>query len=402
MSPPRRPDWDGLFARRTLGIRLGLEVVQGVYDALGRPAQVPAVHIVGTNGKGSTAAMVAHALARPAARVGLYTSPHLHRVTERVVVNGEPVAESVLWDAVRSVDAAELRAPQSRRLSFFEVLTLAAMVVFEQAGATELVAEAGLGGRLDATRVVNPAVVAVTSISRDHTAWLGEDLESIAGEKAGVFAAGVPVVSAPQVPVVAAVLRRAAERVGCSIRFAEPLPVAPAGLVGSHQCQNGGVALAVLRRLAALSGRGTPTAHDLDGVRWVGRLETLAAGPGRVTLDAAHNEDACCALARAIEGVPSLRPTRIVAGCQADKDSALMREALGAIGVPIDWVELDGLDDDDPAPWQTVRSATQKGEHVLVCGSHLLVAAIRVRVLAQGTPVQQGAHELRADPSDPR
>ena len=383
-----RPDWTSLFGRRTHGIRLGLEAVQGVFEALGRPAaDAVAVHVVGTNGKGSVAAMLAHALSRVDARrpIGRYTSPHLHRVSERVVVDGTPVDEHALWAAVQTVDAAERDQPPPRPLSFFEVLTLAALVSFERAGACTLVVEAGLGGRLDATRLVSPAVVAVTSIALDHQQWLGDTLEAIAGEKAAVFRTGVPVISAPQEPAVEAVLRRAADGVGAELRFATPLARAP--LFGSHQRINAAVALEALRVLEPEA-----NATWLEGVTWPGRLEVVPASPaspGTLVLDVAHNPAAMHAVVDALvepdAGLP--RPDRIVVGVQADKDRAGVQAALDRLAVPITWVDVD-----DPQAADTVHAFTDRGDTVLVCGSHVLVARVRTG----RTPLEG------PDPSDPR
>ncbi len=150
---------DALFERRTLGVRPGLIAVRGVFDALGQPgADVPAVHIVGTNGKGSIAAMAEHALRARGRRTGLFTSPHLQRVTERIRIDGVEVEDTVLEAAIGWVLQLE-HDGLPRPLSFFEVLTLAAMVVFEQSGVDVIVAEAGLGGRLDTSRIVTAEAV---------------------------------------------------------------------------------------------------------------------------------------------------------------------------------------------------------------------------------------------------
>lgn len=391
-TPAPRPDWSSLFARRTEGIRLGLAVVQGVFEAMGRPAgAVPAVHVVGTNGKGSTAAMIAHGIATlggAPAGVGRYTSPHLHRVTERVALDGVPVDEDTLWAAVQRVDAVERAAPGPRRLSFFEVLTLAAMAVFEDAGVEALVVEAGLGGRLDATRVVRPELVVVTSIAVDHQQWLGASLGQIAAEKAGVFAAGVPVLSAAQHPDVAQALRDAAARVGCSLAFVAPLSHAPVGLSGAHQRQNAGLALAALRRRWPRA-----TAAALDGVHWPGRLETVVVGAGQVTLDVAHNPAGMWALVRALDGRSAPRPDQVVVGCHPDKDRDGMLQALQTLNVPLRWV---GVDDAEAvaAALEALHRAACSGEAVLVCGSHRLVATVRAHLVGGDT----GA----PDPSDPR
>ncbi|MBL8946375.1 MAG: bifunctional folylpolyglutamate synthase/dihydrofolate synthase, partial [Myxococcales bacterium] len=207
---------EALFERRSLGIRLGLEAVTRAWEQLGAPCRgVPAVHVVGTNGKGSTSAMVDHTLRRWGRRVGLYTSPHLHRVGERVRVDGVAESDDALQAAVDRVLALEQSATSlPRPLSFFEVLTLAAWLRFAERGVDVIVAEAGMGGRWDATRICDARVVAIASIALDHQAFLGDTLAAIAGEKVAVARPGVPVFSVAQAPEVLAVLRAETTAIG--------------------------------------------------------------------------------------------------------------------------------------------------------------------------------------------
>lgn len=396
--------WDALFGRRTLGMRMGLAIVEGVHAAMGRPGTTtPAVHLVGTNGKGSTAAMIEHGLRRHGLRTGLYTSPHLSRVGERVRIDGQPVADDRLRAHVDVVLAAEARASLPRPLSFFELLTLAALDLLAAATLDVWVVEAGLGGRLDATRVVDPKVVAVTSIGLDHQAILGPTVAAIAAEKAAVMRAGVPTVSAPQTPEAAEVIEAFARRVGSPLRWVEPRPRSPVGLPGEHQRINAGLALAAGRVLVP-----ELTAGDLDGVRWPGRLEVLPWAGGTVVLDVAHNPAGIEAVVEAVAQGVVPRPDRVLFGCQADKDGASMVEQLARVGVPCWWLSPDAQ---SPPP-QAARSWPRRFEHeqtaqalravadglsdggtVLVCGSHKLVAAVRDTTFGQ-------VH--RPDPQDPR
>jgi len=317
-----------------LSMRFGLHRVERALDALGRPERAaPVLHVAGTNGKGSTCAMAAAALRQAGLRTGLYTSPHLVAFNERIQVDGVPLSDAELGAAVGAVRAAcpwhEAGAPEDR-LTYFEVATLAAFVHLAGAGVQVAVVEVGLGGRLDATNVVSPAVTAVARIGLDHTQLLGDTVEAVAREKAGIFKPGVPaVIHAWQPPGVREVL--AAE----AARARAPLAVAPAGwdgpvaLAGPHQQGNAGLAAAALR---ALRGAGVPVdeaaiARGLATARWPGRLEAVAG----VLLDGAHNPDGAAALAAALSALHPGRPAELVFGVLGDKDHRGMLSALAPV-----------------------------------------------------------------------
>lgn len=391
--------YDALFARRTLGVRPGLVAVRGVFEALGRPAgEIPAIHVVGTNGKGSIAAMAEHALRKRGHRTGLFTSPHLQRVTERVRVDGREVDDTVLEAAIGSVLSVEGDpGDRGRPLSFFEVLTLAALVVFEQAGVDLLVVEAGLGGRLDSTRLVDAQAVAMGRIDLDHQAYLGDTLQQIAAEKAGVFRDRVPVFSVPQREAAWTVLERAAWAAPCPLRRPDPIP---APLPGEHQRYNAAVALAA----AAHLDRGV-TPEDLDGAHWPARMERRPEGNGEWVLDVAHNPASMEALAICLSNLPPM-DTRVVVACSADKDAVGMGMALQGVGecwtVSDDSLGLCPLPGarlfeslDDPELAASLHAHASGGGRVVVCGSHRLVGA------AIGLWLDEGATQP-PDPSDPR
>jgi dihydrofolate synthase/folylpolyglutamate synthase len=396
------PGWQqALFERRTMGIRLGLEVVRAAFDALDRPAgTIPAVHVVGTNGKGSTAAMTAHGLARAGKRVGLYTSPHLHRVGERVRIDGVALTDEALRVEVEAVLAIEAAGALPRALTFFEILTLAAMRAFAAAKVEVIVLEAGLGGRLDATRIGSFVVTLITSISRDHMALLGSTLAAIAGEKAAVMEHGAPTFSVQQVPEVEAVLRATALKFGASLTFVEALAAAPAGLVGAHQRWNGALALAALRRLVPGA-----EATLLDGVRWPGRLERARIGGGEVVFDVGHNVDGIAALAGHLRGIAAPRGGRlIVFGCMSDKEGPAMVALLAGLGARL-WVVSPGDHEgwspaalaagvvgveprgraDDPSLLAELSAALAAGVEVVICGSHYLVGGLRAALLGEAS-----------------
>lgn len=390
------PAWQlALFARRSLGVIRGLEAVRAAWEGLGEPGKgVPVVHVVGTNGKGSTSAMVAHALGRRGRRVGLYTSPHLHRVGERIRIDGVPLDDAAMERLVERV--LRLEGPAlPRPLTFFEVLTAAALLAFAEAGVETMVLETGLGGRLDATGVVPATATLMTPIDLDHQMYLGDTIEAIAGEKAAVMRDGAPVWSAPQHPAAAAVLQASAMEHGVRLRFVEPLVRAPEGLPGAHQRINGALALAGARFLDPEVSVG-----DLDGVRWPGRCERVTSGGGTVVFDAGHNPHGLAALVTWLEGQPHPRRA-IVFGCLADKDGPGMVAQLRRLQVPL-WLVtpgpggydlaslgaadtrlfLDGMGPEFTAAWREHLAA---GGELVVCGSHLLVGQLREDVLGEVT-----------------
>lgn len=392
--------YEALFARRTLGIRPGLAAVRSAFEMLREPAgAVPAIHVVGTNGKGSIAAMAEHALRRQGLRTGLFTSPHLLRVTERVRIDGVEVDDTVLEAAIASVLSIE-GEPVPRALSFFEVLTLAAMVVFDQAGVDVVVAEAGLGGRLDSTRIVDARAVCMGAVDLDHQAYLGDTLIEIAAEKAAVFAERVPVFSTPQHPQVRSVLEAAASSVMCPLRWPEPIE---APLPGQHQRHNAAVAVGAAQVIA----RGV-VEGDVLGARWPGRLERRQEGAGEWVLDVAHNPAAMAVLGDLLRGLPP-RETVVLLARSADKDGQAMTQALGQVGAL--WTLEDpalglhaaygaelvaGLD----ALEARARTHVQAGGRLVVCGSHRLVGAVIGRWL--GPQPSDANAQFRLDPSDPR
>lgn len=395
-------DWRTvLFSRRTMGVRFSTEMMQRVLDvALPGVRERPpfdVVHIVGTNGKGSTCAMIDHGLRTLGHRgVGLYTSPHLERVGERIRLDGQALPDEAIEVDVARLADAEARA--GVQLSFYEVLTAIALQHFVAAGCRFVVLEAGIGGRLDATSVVKPRVVGIAHIAFDHQTYLGNTLAAIAGEKAAVIRAGTPVFSSLQEPEARAVIESRASSVGAPLSFVEPLARAPQGLVGAHQRSNAALALAIVRELDP-----SATLSCLDGVSWPGRLERVrAGGGGTLWLDVAHNLDGIEALCAAIDE-QHLRLSAIVFGTMADKPAPAMAERLRQHAplwlVPParqDAYDLDAYaaagerrfdGPEDPALLEGIRERLRAGDNVLICGSHYLVGGLRARLRDPGAEV---------------
>jgi dihydrofolate synthase/folylpolyglutamate synthase len=327
-----------LFGLRRMGVRLELERVRAALRAVGDPhEELKLVHLAGTNGKGSTAAFLDAMLRAAGHRSGLFTSPHLSRFTERIRIAGAEISTD---EVVRLDD--EIRRRVDVPLTFFEVVTLIALMAFRDHGANPVVLETGLGGRFDATNVVTPEVAVITGIALDHVEYLGDTLAAIAREKAGILKPGRPAVAAAP-PAAAAVIERVAHERGaplwllgrdfdvtarpgggCAVRAAgrATIDVPVLGLRGPHQRRNAALAL-VAAGLLEERGVALPLAARLRGLaecRWPGRLEELCARP-RIWVDGAHNPDGAAALAAALAEVPRRRLTLCV-GLLGDKDAA--------------------------------------------------------------------------------
>lgn len=321
-----------LLPARRFGIVLGLDRMRALLDRLGAPDRAlgTIVHVGGTNGKGSTTAMIA-ALARAGgARVATYTSPHLSTLRERIVIDGELVTEAAIVAAGRRVAAAG-----GDELTFFEQVTAIAFVAIAAAHVDVSVIEVGLGGRLDATNVVDAPIAVVTGVALDHQAILGDTLAAIAAEKAGIWKSGQhAIVGASGEPEAVPVLVDAARAAGATVTVIDDAAIAAVpevGLPGSHQRRNAAAALAVVEQLTA---RGVITldaasrARALAEVRHPGRFEVID-GPVQFILDGAHNPHGALALADALRE-RGVQPLLIIA-VSADKDIAAIVAALAPV-----------------------------------------------------------------------
>lgn len=310
-----------LFDRTHAGIKPGLAYPRELLEALGNPHfRFLCVHVAGTNGKGSVCAMTEAMLRGLGLKTGLYTSPHLMRVNERIRLQGMEIDDDTLHALLDRVEGVE--ADLSRRPTFFETLTALAFLAFAESGVQIAVIETGMGGRLDATNVVTPLVSVITRVDMDHTAWLGKTLEAIAGEKAGILKPGRPAVFAPQAAEAAHVLRQRAADLGCPVlRSVEHVTLSGRKQdldgqrvrVSTPEAGYGQVRLPLLGRFQlealATSVCAVETAcRELDlaidpariregvaQVRWPARCEVLQRDPP-VLLDVAHNPGGAAAL----------------------------------------------------------------------------------------------------------
>jgi dihydrofolate synthase / folylpolyglutamate synthase len=326
-----------LFSLEQFGIKFGLENISTLVDQLGHPERAfRSVHVAGTNGKGSVTAMVDAALRAAGHRSARYTSPHMVDLTERFVIDGRPVGEdalvAVVGDIQRIVESLLVTGLLSAPPTFFEVTTAAAFELFRRAGVAVAVLEVGLGGRLDATNVVVPAVTAITSIAFDHERYLGSTIEAIAFEKAGIIKPGVPVVIGDLQPEAAAVIHRIARERGADVIRATAADAGSfsIGLAGAHQAGNAAIAVKLLDTLSA-QGLLVPReaiARGLAQPEWPGRLDRRRLTNGReLLLDAAHNPAGAFALASYLRAEHG-GPCPLVFAAMKDKDTAGMFAAL--------------------------------------------------------------------------
>lgn len=333
--------------------RWGLERIRRLVAELGEPQEAyRSFHIGGTNGKGSAAATAAAVLVAGGRRVGLYTSPHLQDVRERIRVDGAFAPEEVLQGCAERV----LPAAERVGATYFEALTAVAFLCFAELEVEDAVVEVGLGGRLDATNVLRPTACAITGIARDHTDVLGGSLERIAAEKAGIFKAGAPAAVGPLGAAAWRTVRCRAEELGVPIhrlgrdarlaevalteegtRFTYRSRAWPEGaelrtrLLGAHQATNAGVALLLLEAAGALPSAGT-VRRGLARLRWPGRFQLLRGPDGAWILDAAHNPSAVGALSATLAALAPPEPVVVLVSILRDKPWERMIRTLAAGG----------------------------------------------------------------------
>jgi dihydrofolate synthase / folylpolyglutamate synthase len=367
-----------LYRLQKHGIKLGLETMTALTVRLGMPqTRYRTLHIAGTNGKGSTAAMAATVLQAAGYRVGLYTSPHLVEFRERIRVNGEMIAES---QVAQLTEQLQTLCEPDLSPTFFEYTTAMAFQHFADSGVDVAVLEVGLGGRFDATNVVMPMACAVTTISLDHQEYLGPTLSSIAFEKAGIIKPGVPVVLGRLEDEAWRTIEQVArERQAPVFRLNEDFRTAGEGsqqfsyrglgmqydgltcaLEGRHQLDNAACALALLEAAApqGIAVTAEAVTAALRAVNWAGRLEVVDRRP-TILLDGAHNPAAATALAdyltRSDQSHPS-RPVVLVLGMMRDKDHRGFVEPLRDL---VDEVVLTQADLPRSATAQELRASLE-------------------------------------------
>jgi dihydrofolate synthase/folylpolyglutamate synthase len=339
-----------LYGLESRGVRLGLGRIRRALARRGNPERdLIVVHVAGTNGKGSVSSMIATVLSGAGYRTGLFTSPHMHRFVERIRVDGRPIGEA---DLARRVDELKRETGSGRlpRLSFFETATVLALEKFRDARCDVVVLEVGLGGRLDATNVIErPIATVITGISLEHQNVLGDTIAEIAREEAGIIKPGVPIVTGARARsarrVIAARARRLAAPLLAIDRDFRAVPTARGrfdvevrgathrdlrlALAGVHQLDNAACAAATLSTLTLPKGplSSATITRGLARTRWPGRLERIAGQPS-ILLDAAHNAEGCRRLAHHLSELPRAGKRVLVFAAMRDKNHEQMLGAL--------------------------------------------------------------------------
>ena len=343
-DPAVQAQLDRLAKLSPIGDRLGLERIRALLDRLGRPQDQlpPVLHVAGTNGKGSTCAFLRAALEQSGYRVHAFTSPHLVRFNERIRIGGALIAD----DALASLMAEAIDAGEGIEPSFFEIATAVAVLAFARKPADACILEVGLGGRLDATNVVEqPLVTGIASLGLDHQQFLGSDIVSIAREKAGIAKQGVPLVSLAQPNEAEAAIAEAAGERGARLllegRDWKLDPELVPALPGHHQLRNANLGWAMLSAQDRLSVSRADFLEGIGKASWPARFQKLDKGPlargAETWVDGAHNPEAAAALA---EVLAERGPMHIVLGILANKDAesivgALAPRALSLTFVPV-------------------------------------------------------------------
>ncbi len=323
------PALDWLYSTQLFGIKLGLDSIHRLVRALELPPQ-RIIHVAGTNGKGSTCAMIASVARAAGLRVGLFTSPHLVSFCERIQLNGRLISEAEVECGLAKL--RDLMAGWDPHPTFFEITTALALDYFAQQGTDLIVLETGMGGRLDATNVVTPMVSVITPIGLDHQQWLGSTVELIAREKAGIMKPGVPTVSAPQTPGVAAVL----EAHGPVTFIEEPYTASPIALLGAHQQSNAALAVAAL----VAAGHDFPAeviATGLAQTTWPARFQRVGEN---MVIDGAHNPAGAEVLATAWQQHFPGQKAHLVFGAVAAKDVRKVLEIVQPHVATVQFVTL--------------------------------------------------------------
>lgn len=308
-------------------IKLGLDRIRTLLEALGNPQRAyKVVHVAGTNGKGSVCAMIDAGLQAAGIRTGMFTSPHLMEPTERIQIDGEPVSEEEFERAFNVVHETAEKLNLDVHPTYFETVTAMALWLFRERRVEMAVVEVGLGGRLDATNVVEPTLTVITPIDYDHQQYLGDTLTLIAGEKAGILKPGVPAVFSKQHPEAMAVLNAKAAELKIPVTRAEEFAVTDlvmnergahfsgleCPLPGEHQVDN---AVTAAQALIALG----VSPNGIEDARWPGRIEHVTPNPDTI-LDGAHNPAGAKALATYLRRFYGTRKRWIIFGAMRDKD----------------------------------------------------------------------------------
>jgi dihydrofolate synthase/folylpolyglutamate synthase len=330
-----------LYKLRWFGAKFGLSNTLKLAELVGNPQQhLRFIHVAGTNGKGSTCAMLESIYRAAGLRVGLFTSPHLVAFGERIQVDRESISEAGIVRQVEELQPLLAQFPVEHHPTFFEAVTVMALRYFAAQKCDLVIWETGLGGRLDATNIVTPLASVITNIQYDHEKWLGSTLAAIAAEKAGIIKPGVPVISGVEEPEALKVIQETALSQNAPLKLIglpdvrkPPLNHLALPLPGEHQRMNAALAIATVRVLAATIPLTDQTIADgLSKVNWPGRLQLVTEPSGRkILLDGAHNLAGAQVLAAAIQQFFPGQKVSLIIGILADKNWS----GMGALLAPL-------------------------------------------------------------------
>ncbi|MGY4689409.1 bifunctional folylpolyglutamate synthase/dihydrofolate synthase [Salibacterium sp. K-3] len=408
------------------GVRPGLERVRMMLEGIGNPERrLKSIHVGGTNGKGSTTAFLKEPMKEAGLVCGTFTSPYVHEFRERIAVNGEPVSEE---DFLKSAQAVRPIAESIAKTPFgppteFEVLTVIAAHYFASTAFPDLVIwEVGLGGRLDSTNAVHPMITIITNVGHDHQAILGDTIEEIAREKAGIIKSGVPVITCDKNQEVTGILEEAAEEArtrlyqldrdfhvteseagpdGWSFSFDSTLHHIrdlKISMLGRHQTKNAAAALMAFRYLMLYYALPVDEEHirrGLEQAYWVGRLDYRKTTPA-LLLDGAHNKEGMESLAEALEDHFPGRPLHLIVAMTEEKDPAVLLEPMKALpirsaaAVSFEFFRAAPAEDtaakspipetkalpDWPAAWEEVRQNADPGDLIVAAGSLYFISEV--------------------------
>jgi dihydrofolate synthase/folylpolyglutamate synthase len=368
-----------LYGLRWFGAKLGLTNTLHLAELAGHPEKhLRFIHVAGTNGKGSTCAMLESIYRAAGLRVGLFTSPHLLSFRERIQINRQPISQGEVVRGLTSLRPLLRHFSAEHHPTFFEVVTVLALTHFAEQACELVVWETGMGGRLDATNIVTPLASVITNVHFDHEQWLGNALADIAQEKAGIIKPGVPVLTATDAPEALAVIRQVAQQHGSAFRWigrpdteTPPLDQLRLPLPGFHQTLNAALAAATVRTLRPI----LPVSEEailqgLGRVDWPGRLQTVLWQGRTFILDGAHNPGGAAALREALRPMCAPTSLTLILGVLADKDWRAIAEVLTPAAHRVLLV-----------PVSSDRSANPT-DLAAACRSFALVPAIRVEVCA--------------------
>ncbi len=370
---------DFLYHLRWFGTKLGLENTFKLAVLAGNPqASLRFIHVAGTNGKGSTCAMLESIYRSAGLRVGLFTSPHLVAFGERIQVHRRSITELDLVRLVGEMQGLLKEFPESAHPTFFEVVTVMALRYFAEQACDLVIWETGMGGRLDATNIVTPLASLITNIGLDHQPWLGDTLAAIASEKAGIIKPGVPILTAAEGPDACRVIADTARQNQARLTVVTkadtqlaPWNVLELPLRGEHQRLNAALALATVRELRSqIPVMDDAIAAGLTSVEWPGRLQTIRTSSGQtLVLDGAHNPAGAEALAAALrESHPAAKPT-LIFGVLRDKDWIRMCRTLAPLAGRILLVPVNSERTADPSELRTACASAHSGAPITVCSS---------------------------------